>query len=599
MAYDLLTTSGINGLVNDFKTAQYQKKLNPLSTRKSYYQNLDNAYSVISSKLSSLSSILSSLKSTDSSSAFSIMKAVSSNTNFVNIAAGSNATVSSNSIRVNQLAKNDLVLSQDLSSLASSTVITSAGTHSFTISTGDGNGGTLTSKIDVTFDTSDFTNGAISNQAVMTKIQNAINSDKAIITSNSVVGSSTISAGSFVLNLNGTETTISYSADTYSNVLDSVVSQINSLTGVTAEKVADGESNYKLKITITDTSKYISIGNDVTGTLISDLGISSNGAKEIGASGFLSASTFSPSTGLSQLSITAKNSGYDYRIQSLYDSSGSSALNSVGLNLGSTRTAFVQNTSGTDTAGYVYSTSQLNAKFEFNGVAIERNSNTISDLISGATISLKSVMQSSDSDVSLTVSKDTSATKSKIEDFVTKFNDLYSYLKTNLTNNKTTRGALVGDTTATSLKNLLNNIAYTTVSGIQTDKINTLSKIGITFNVDTGLVISNSSLLESVLSEKTDEVSALFNSTNGIATTLYDSIAGYLGSTGYIQVSRNSFSSSITQLNDRITNSQTQIDKQAEALRNKYLKMQLQLVSVLNLQNSFSSYLSTFSTNIQ
>lgn len=599
MAYDLLTTSGINGLVNDFKTAQYQKKLNPLSTRKSYYQNLDNAYSVISSKLSSLSSILSSLKSTDSSSAFSIMKAVSSNTNFVNIAAGSNATVSSNSIRVNQLAKNDLVLSQDLSSLASSTVITSAGTHSFTISTGDGNGGTLTSKIDVAFDSSDFTNGAISNQAVMTKIQNAINSDKAIITSNSVAGSSTISAGSFVLNLNGTEKTISYSADTYSNVLDSVVSQINSLTGVTAEKVADGTSNYKLKITVTDTSKYISIGNDVTGTLISDLGISSNGAKEIGASGFLSASTFSPSTGLSQLSITAKNSGYDYRIQSLDDSSGSSALNSVGLNLGSTRTAFVQNTSGTDTAGYVYTTSQLNAKFDFNGVAIERNSNTISDLISGATISLKSVMQSSDSDVSLTVSKDTSATKSKIEDFVTKFNDLYSYLKTNLTNNKTTRGALVGDTTATSLKNLLNNIAYTTVSGIQTDKINTLSKIGITFNVDSGLVISNSSLLESVLSEKTDEVSALFNSTNGIATTLYDSIAGYLGSTGYIQASRNSFNSSITQLNDRITNSQTQIDKQAEALRNKYLKMQLQLVSVLNLQNSFSSYLSTFSTNIQ
>lgn len=599
MAYDLLTTSGINGLVNDFKTAQYQKKLNPLSTRKSYYQNIDSAYSVISSKLSSLNSILSSLKSTDSSSAFSIMKATSSNTNFVNIAAGSSSTVSSNTIRVNQLAKNDLVLSQDLSSSSNSTVITSAGTHSFTITTGDGNGGTLTSKIDVTFDTSDFTNAAISNQAVMTKIQNAINTDKAIITSNSVVGSSTISAGSFVLNLNGTETTISYSADTYSNVLDSVVSQINSLTGVTAEKVADGTSNYKLKITVTDTSKYISIGNDVTGTLISDLGISSNGAKEIGASGFLSASTFSPSTGLSQLSITAKNSGYDYRIQSLDDSSGSSALNSVGLNLGSTRTAFVQNTSGTDTAGYVYSTSQLNAKFEFNGVAIERNSNTISDLISGATISLKSVMQSSDSDVSLTVSKDTSATKSKIEDFVTKFNDLYSYLKTNLTNNKTTRGALVGDTTATSLKNLLNNIAYTTVSGIQTDKINTLSKIGITFNVDTGLVISNSSLLESVLSEKTDEVSALFNSTNGIATTLYDSISGYLGSTGYIQVSRNSLSSSITQLNDRITNSQAQIDKQAEALRNKYLKMQMQLVSVLNLQNSFSSYLSTFSNNIQ
>lgn len=599
MAYDLLTTSGINGLVNDFKTAQYQKKLNPLSTRKSSYQNLDNAYSIISSKLSSLSSILSSLKSTDSSSAFSIMKANSSNTNFVNIAASSSAVVSSNSIRVNQLAKNDLVLSQDLSSSANSSVITAAGTHSFTITSGDGNGGTLTSKVDVTFESSDFTNGAISNQAVMTKIQNAINSDKAIITSNSVNGSSSVSAGSFILNLNGTETTITYSADTYSNVLDNVVSQINALSGVTAEKVADGSTNYKLKITVTDTSKYISIGNDITGTLINDLGISSNGVKEVGASGFLSSSTFSPITGLSQLSITAKNSGYDYRIQSLADSLGSSALSSIGLNLGSTRTAFVQNNSGTDTAGFVYTSAQLNAKFDFNGVAIERNSNTISDLISGATISLKSVMQSSDSDVSLTISKDTSATKAKIEDFVTKFNDLYSYLKTNLSNTKTSRGALVGDATATALKNLLNNIAYTTVSGIQSDKINTLSKIGITFNVDSGLVISNSSLLESALSEKTDEVSSLFNSTNGIAKTLYDSITNYLGSTGYIQSARNSLSSSITELSDRITNAQTQIDKQAEALRNKYLKLQMQLVSVLNLQNSFSSYLSTFSTSMQ
>lgn len=598
MAYDLLTTSGINSLVNNYKTSQYQKRISPLSTKKSYYQTVDNAYSIISTKLSSLSSVLSSLKSTDSSSVFSAMKATSSNTSFVDVAASSSAAASSNIIRVNQLAKSDLVLSEDLSSSSASTVITSAGTHSFVITSGDGNGGNYTSKIDVTFEESDFSGGSISNQTLMTKIQNAINSDKAVITSNSVNKNNSISDGSFVLNLNGTETTISYSAGTYDEILDSVVSQINDLSGITAEKVADGTDNYKLKITVTDSSKYITIGNDVTGSLISNLGISSGGNKEVGASGYFSASTFSPASGLSQLSITAKNSGYDYRLTSLSDETGSSALSSIGLNLGSTRTSFVQNTSGTDTAGYVYTTSQLNSKFEFNGIQVERNANTISDLISGVTVSLKSVMQSSDNNVTITVNKDLSSAKTKIEDFITKFNDLYSYLKTNLSNTKTTRGNLVGDATASSLRNLLNNIAYTTVNGIDSDKINTLTKIGITFNIDTGLSINNSSLLETSLSEKPDQVAALFNSTNGIATSLYDSISGYLGSTGYIQTSRNSLSSSITSINDRISSAQTLIDKQAEALRNSYVKMQMQLVAVLNLQNSFSSYLSTFNTTV-
>ncbi|MCX7875599.1 MAG: flagellar filament capping protein FliD [Melioribacteraceae bacterium] len=598
MPYDLLTTSGINNLVNTYKTTQYQKKLSPLSTKKSYYQAIDNAYSVISSKLSSFFSVVSSLKNSDTSSVFSAMKATSSNSNFVEVSANSSANESVNSIRVNQLAKNDLVLSEDKTSNSSSSLITEAGTHTFVITSGDGSGGTLKSKINVTFDNSDFVNGSISNQTVITKIQNAINSNKAIITSNSVNKNDSISAGSFTLNLNGNNTTISYSAGTYDEVLSSVISQINNLSGVNAEKVNDGENNIKLKITLNDTSKYISVGNDVTGNLISNLNISSNGEKEVGASGFFNASSFSPASGLSQLSITTKNSGYDYRITSLSDETGSLALSSIGLNLGSSRTSFVQNNNGTDTPGFVYSTSQLNAKFEFNGIQVERNSNTISDLISGVTFSLKSAMQNTDSTVAVTVSKDTSVAKSKIEDFVTKFNDLYSYLKTNLSNTKTTRGNLAGDVTATSLRNLLNNIAYKTVDNIDADKINSLSKIGITFNIDSGLSISNSSLLESSIKDKPEQVAALFNSSNGIATSLYNSLTGYLGSTGYIQASRNTLSSSITSINDRITNSQTLIDKQAEALRNNYVKMQMQLVSVLNLQNSFSSYLSTFNNNI-
>ncbi len=184
--------------------------------------------------------------------------------------------------------------------------------------------------------------------------------------------------------MNGTETTINYSAGTYDEVIDSIITQLEDVSGLAAEKVING-SNVSLKLTVTDSSKYISISGD-TGTLVSELGISVD--QEKGASGIVSATSFSPSNGLSQISLTAKNSGAGFKIDELSDLSGG-ILDQFGLNLGSTRTAFIQNESGADTAGYVHNTSILNSKIVFNGLNIERNSNSISDLVSGCYIKPK------------------------------------------------------------------------------------------------------------------------------------------------------------------------------------------------------------------
>jgi flagellar hook-associated protein 2 len=581
MAYDLLTTSGINTLVTNFKTSETSKRLTPLTTRKTRYENLDSAYSTISSKISSLTSILSTLKETGTSSAFIDKSATSSNTNFVNVTASGSALAGSQTLRVNQLAKSDLVLSKDLTSSGASTDITTTGTHDFVITSGDGEGGTFTSTVSVTFEAADFTAGTISNQKVMEKIQSAVNSDKAVVTSNSLTGSSA-SSGSFTLNLNGTETTITYSAGTYSDIFDSIVTQINALSGITAEKVING-SNYQLKLTVTDSSKYITINGD-TGTLLTEMGVSVT--KEKGASGLVSASTFSPVTANSQFSFTAKQPGYDNRILSMTDSGTGKALTSIGLNLGATRQTFVQN-AGVDTPGYVLAESALNSKFEFNGLSLERNSNTITDLLAGVTVNLKSVMQATDTTVSLTVEGDTTKVKDKVQSFVTKFNELYTYLKEKSTSTGTTRGLLLGDSTADSVLSILRTVATGTISGISTTDINTLSKLGITFTTSSGLTISDSSRLESAIKDNISQVEAVFNSTNGIATVLYDRLNPYLGVDGYITKSKANFSTSIQSLADNITYQQTRIDKNAEMLRNQYLKLQSQLATLLSNQNYF------------
>ncbi|MDH7603914.1 MAG: flagellar filament capping protein FliD [Melioribacter sp.] len=585
MAYDALTTSGINNLINTYKTNEQSKRITPLTIRKSYYENLNSAYSTLSSKLDSLKSILSELKNASSTSIFYSKAAVSSNTNFLNVIATSGAIDGTHSIRINQIAKNDTVLSIDLNSSAASTIITEPGTHEFIIKAGDGSGGEFISKVSVTFESSDFTNGQISNSTLMQKVQNAINTDQAIITSSSVTGSTT-SSGSFVIDLNGTETVINYSAGTYSDVIDSIVSQVNSINGLTAEKIING-SNYQLKITVNDSSKYITIKND-TGTLLSELGI--NVTKEKGASGLVSASIFSPVTGYSQLSIKSKNSGYDYRITEISETGSNTALSAIGLNLGTTRQAFVQN-SGNDTPGFIYTTDQLNAKLTFNGVDVERNSNTISDLIDGTTITLKSVMQSSDADVEISINNDVTKIKDKINDFITKFNDVYKYIKDKSKTVDSSRGLFVGDITASSLLSTLSNIAYSSVTGIPDNEINTLSKIGITFNVDSGLILSDSDRLEDVINNNLNELINLFTlDTNGIAVNLYDRINPYLGADGYIAKSKSSFDTTISSLSDSITAAQKSIDKNAEIMRSKYQKMQMQLAQLLSYQNYFSLF---------
>lgn len=585
MAYDALTTSGINNLIDTYKTNEQNKRITPLNTRKTYYQNLTSAYSTLSSKLESLKSILNELKTNSSSSIFYSKAATSSNTNFVDVTAASSAIEGTYSIRINQLAKYDTLLSKDLSSSAASSVITVPGTHEFTIKTADGSGGEFVSKVSVTFVDSDFTSGQISNSTLMQKIQNAINADKAVVLSSSVTGSTT-SSGSFVIDLNGTETVINYSAGNYSDVIDSIVTQINSISGLTAEKVVNG-SNYQLKITVNDSSKYITIKND-TSNLLSELGI--NVTKEKGASGLVTASVFSPVSGYSQLSIKSKSSGYDYRITEISESGANSALASVGLNLGTTRQTFVQN-SGEDTPGYIYTTDQLNAKLTLNGVNVERNSNVITDLITGTTLSLKSVMQASDTDVEINVNNDVTKVKEKINDFITKFNDVYKFIKDKSKTTDSTRGLFVSDTTASSLLNILSTIAYSPVTGIPANEINTLSKIGISFNVDSGLVLSDSSQLEDAIENNLDQLINLFTySTEGIAVKLYNRIDPYLGTNGYIAKAKSNYDSTISLLNDSISAAQKSIDKSAEILRAKYQKMQMQLSELLYYQNYFSLF---------
>jgi len=588
MASSSLTTSGITSFVNSYRLTERNKIVAPLSNKKTLYQNKYSSYSEISSKLSSLKTLMADFKLTGTDSVFAAKKATTSNSNFVSATVTKAASVSAYQLFVSQLAKSDIAVSKDLNSADANSI---TGTHSFIVKTGDGDTGEYISNIDVTFESGE------TNQTVMEKIASAINADKADVISNVKTAATSYSGGTstFTININGTETDVTVNGGgTYGDLIDEIVAQVNeNVSGVTATKTLDSPStgDVKLQLSVEDSDDYITISSKSGFDVVTDLGISVT--KEKGASGIVTASVFSPSSGLSQFSVTSKNTGVDYRIKDLSDASGSTALTQLGLNLGATRTSYDQ-TSDPDTPGFLYSditssSNLLNSKLTFNGISIQNNSNNIDNLVSGVTFNLNSVMQGTDNNVNVSVANDVSVVKSKVEEFVTKFNDIYKYLKSGTSSVDGNRGNLISDSNANSLMQFFRSIAYSEVSGLPASSLKYLTQIGITFSSTDGLSVSDSSLLEKKITDNADQVESLFNSSSGIANLVYDKIDPYLGSGGYLALSQSSMDTSISYLTDKISTAEKRIDKSAEVLRNKYQVLQNQLSILLTSSNLFSS----------
>ncbi|MBN1301170.1 MAG: flagellar filament capping protein FliD [Melioribacteraceae bacterium] len=578
-----LTTSSINNLVTSYKASQTNTRITPLLTRKTGYENKMSSYSTLSSKLDSLKSLLTNFKLTGSSSVFASKTAVSSDSDVITADATASATKSAYELFVSQLAKNDIAVSKDLESSTSNPI---TGTHTFQMKAGDGEGGEFVSNVEVEFSASE------TNETMMEKIRDAVNSDKAVVESTTKTGSSSYSGGgsTITFDINGTETEVTVNGGgTYEELIDELVSSINTnVSGVTAEKVSDS-GNVSLKLTVDDSDDYISISHSADFDLVSDLGISVT--QEKGASGIATASVFTPRSGYHQLSITAKQSGLDYRLTELSDAGASAALSEIGLNLGSARPTFDQSLDP-DTAGFVYSditdaNNQLNSKFSFNGLDIQKSSNNVDDLVEGMTFNLHSVMQETDNDVSISVNNDVASVKGQVEDFISKFNDVYKYIVNNSISEDGHRGIFVGDSQATALRQSLLSAVITQVSELPANDISYLSQIGISFDSQSGLSISNSSLLESRIEDSAEQIEALFNSTSGLANNLYDLVDPYLGADGYLANASTSLDSTISYLGNRITSIQERIDASAEILRSRYQRMQVQLAQLYSSQSIF------------
>jgi flagellar hook-associated protein 2 len=156
---------------------------------------------------------------------------------------------------------------------------------------------------------------------------------------------------------------------------------------------------------------------------------------------------------------------------------------------------------------------------------LTKSSNLITDMVPGLTLSLKEADVSKQVKVSIT--PDTNAVQSKIEDFVDQYNSVMDFINTQFSfdQDSGTGGTLLGDYTLQTIQQDLRSGIMSVIPGLPSSA-NTLSQIGFSTDDKDHLVV-DSNKLSQALQTNPDTVMKLFAG-NGEAS---DFAVSYLGST--------------------------------------------------------------------
>lgn len=193
-----------------------------------------------------------------------------------------------------------------------------------------------------------------------------------------------------------------------------------------------------------------------------------------------------------------------------------------------------------------------------DGVAdIHRDSNTIDDVIEGVTLTLESSPAAPDNETTLTVSRDTSAIVSKIDSFVSAYNQVLDFLETAQDYNPDTEvaGILMGDITTNNIRNNLQSNVAATVSGI--DSFTRLADLGISLNSVEGQLEVDSETLNSALDDNFDDVLQFFTQSTegseGFAVRMVDALDVALDSTtGTLAIRSDGIRESIDSIQEQV-----------------------------------------------
>ncbi len=240
------------------------------------------------------------------------------------------------------------------------------------------------------------------------------------------------------------------------------------------------------------------------------------------------------------------------------------------------------------------------AEFTMNGYPVVRSSNTITDLITGVTLTLKSTGH-----VLVNISDDVESVKESLKNFIDAYNNAIEWISVRLTEDKVEdpksdlekrRGMLRGDMLLWQAKTRMRQLVSDPVSGLDIDRF---SEIGImTESVDygkSGKLEFDEAKFDQKFAENPQQVKELIQS---VATRLYNFVESYASNvpvqTGPIVSKEGRIPNRIDLITRRITDLQKQIadfEKRLDIKRRGLLQKFMMMENALAQMQEQSSWL--------
>lgn len=250
------------------------------------------------------------------------------------------------------------------------------------------------------------------------------------------------------------------------------------------------------------------------------------------------------------------------------------------------------------------------AIFTLDGLTIERDSNSIDDVIEGLIFNLTNIHEGAETEV-ITVSADTEKTVETIQEFVEQYNSVMSFLDQQMdvgtpSAEDNQAGTLTGDGTAMRLQSGLRSLMTRPIEGSDTGDILSVEDIGITIDRD-GQATLDQEVLRSVLKEDPVNVSRFFYNEerveapvegeerptsklqkNGLTELLRNFVDTYISSgTGIITNKAGTYDRMLKDINEQIEVFNNRIDRK----RDRYIQQFTALDTAMMQAESQMSYL--------
>ena len=218
------------------------------------------------------------------------------------------------------------------------------------------------------------------------------------------------------------------------------------------------------------------------------------------------------------------------------------------------------------------------------GQPVTRSSNSLTDVIDGVTIDLKSATPGTTEQ--LVVTLDTAAVSGAVNQFVEAYNTLAQTMGElgNYDSTTETGGPLLGDAGLRSIQGRLRSELGTGLSSTATFRV--LAEVGITTSQD-GTLQVDSAKLSSAIESNMNDVAELFAGTEGYATRLSAVVESYTSSDGVLQSRQDSLQARI----ERLADDRTTLNERMDALETRLLNQFNAMDSIVGQLRTTSDFL--------